>query len=102
MNIRDFLKTHTSRIIISIILGLGISSLFRRVCKGRNCIILKGPSIKETRNSIYGIDGRCYKYIPYMVKCDKNNKNIKTEDSLIEEKKPFTQYTNSLELINNN
>ena len=92
MNIRDFLKTQTSRTIISIILGLGISSLFRRVCKGRNCIILKGPNIKETTKSVYGINGQCYKYIPYMVNCDKNNQNIKTDDSVLKEDKPFTQY----------
>ena len=37
---------------------------------------------------------QCYKYIPYMVNCDKNNQNIKTDDSVLKEDKPFTQYTN--------
>ena len=35
-------KDKYGKIIISIIWGLGLAALFRRVCKGRNCIVIKG------------------------------------------------------------
>ena len=41
------------KLIVSIILGLGIASLFKKVCEGRNCIIIKGPSINEVESNTY-------------------------------------------------
>ena len=41
------LENESMAIIISIILGLGLASLFRQVCKGNECIIVKGPNIKK-------------------------------------------------------
>ena len=38
MNIKRLLNTHLGRIIISILLGLGLASLFRKVCTDKNCI----------------------------------------------------------------
>jgi len=35
-------KDKYGKIIISVIWGLGLAALFRRVCEGRNCIVIKG------------------------------------------------------------
>ena len=56
-------------IIVSIILGLGLASLFRQACKGNSCIIAKGPNVKEISKKVYKIDEKCYKYTPYATKC---------------------------------
>ena len=55
--------------IISIILGLGLASLFRQACKGDSCIIAKGPNIQEISKKIYKIDEKCYKYTPRATNC---------------------------------
>ena len=60
---------YTGKFIISIILGLGIAALFRKVCNDRDCIVIKGPNIKETENNIYAFDGKCYKYKAEASKC---------------------------------
>ena len=44
-----FLKRDIGRIIISIIWGFGLATLFRKICKGKNCIILKAPEPKEIK-----------------------------------------------------
>ena len=62
------LKTDTGRTIISIILGLGFASMFRRICKQNNCLVIKGPKIKEM-DKYYRIDKKCYKYKPYPINC---------------------------------
>ena len=67
--IRRLRDNYTGKLIISIILGLGIAALFRKVCNDRDCIVIKGPNIKETESNIYAFDGRCYKYKAKATKC---------------------------------
>ena len=35
------------KVIIPILLGLGLATMFRKVCKDRNCIVFKAPGIKK-------------------------------------------------------
>lgn len=56
--------------IISIILGLGLASLFRQVCKDDKCRVVKGPNLKEIEKNIYKIDDKCYRYKPVATMCD--------------------------------
>lgn len=70
-----FFNTLMGRIIISIIWGLGLSCLFRKVCKGRNCIIYKAPDNNIIKKNIYKYDKKCYKFNTEITDC-KNKKSI--------------------------
>ena len=39
--IKKLAKNETGKVIISIILGLGLSALFRKVCHDRSCLVIK-------------------------------------------------------------
>ena len=65
------LKSREGIVIISIIWGFGIASLFRRVCRENNCIIVKGPNSDNVRKTIYRNRKKCYRFNPYVVKCQK-------------------------------
>ncbi len=67
------MKTHIGKTIISIILGLGISALFRKVCNDRECIVIKGPPYEEVIKNIYSFDGNCYKYKVKATSCNNLN-----------------------------
>lgn len=67
--LRNVLKNRNARIIFSIIWGLGLSAIFRKSCKGRNCIVLKAPPPKEVQNNVYKFNNKCYKYTPRNVNC---------------------------------
>jgi len=67
----DTLNNKEGRILLSIIWGLGLATLFRRVCIGRNCIIIKPPNLKEVRDNIYGFEGKCYRFDTKSAKCNK-------------------------------
>lgn len=54
---------------MSVIIGFGLATLFRRVCKGKGCVIVKSPPLKDLEKYLYRIDGKCYKYRPYAVSC---------------------------------
>jgi hypothetical protein len=64
------LRSREGEIFISVILGFGIATLFRRVCKGRSCVVIKGPKLSEVQEYVYRIDDRCYQYKPRMVACE--------------------------------
>lgn len=65
----EVFKSKESLILLSIILGFGLATMFKRVCKDQTCIVIKGPPMKEINNTIYRIDDACYKYTPEATKC---------------------------------
>tara|TARA_B100000941_G_scaffold123729_1_gene87444 strand:- start:1246 stop:1458 length:213 start_codon:yes stop_codon:yes gene_type:complete len=68
--ILDVLKTERGRIVMSIVLGLGLAVMFRRICSKDTCLIIKGPKGIDIKDFHYKIDKTCYKYNPYPVNCD--------------------------------
>jgi len=79
MNLGKFVHTETGRIIMSILLGLGLASLFRTVCKDQNCLIFRAPPLDEFKDKVYKSDGKCVKYSPVPTKCSLNAKTITFE-----------------------
>ena len=69
---KQILSNRTGVILISIIWGLGLSAIFRKVCKGRGCILIKAPDPNDVKKQVYQYDKKCYKYKPYTVKCTEN------------------------------
>jgi hypothetical protein len=69
--------------IISIIWGLGIAMFFRKSCKGRSCIIIKGPKPDDMNNKIFAFNDKCYKYTAATTSCKAppNADNVQTIDT---------------------
>jgi len=63
-------------ILISIILGIGLASLFRKACKDRNCFIFKGPPLDEIKDNIYKYEKDCYTFNENLIKCGNKEKSI--------------------------
>lgn len=61
-NLMKKLHSRAGRIIVSVILGLGIASLFRPMCQQRDCIDFKGPDLKDIEQNIYRYNNKCYKF----------------------------------------
>ena len=76
MYLRRLIYGDVGKVIISIILGLGLATLFRKVCNDRNCLVFKGPEMSELDEKIYKFDDKCYKYKPAAKTCDKHKKII--------------------------
>ena len=47
MNFKRLLNTPFGIIIISMLLGFGLATLFRKVCKDKNCIVFNGPILSD-------------------------------------------------------
>lgn len=75
-NIQRLLNTELGRFFISLLLGLGLASLFRKVCKDKNCITFNGPIINDIDGKIYKYGEKCYKYSLTPSTCNKNKRII--------------------------
>jgi hypothetical protein len=79
MKMEKYIHTRTGRIILSILLGLGVASLFRSVCKGKNCMVFYAAPMEEINNKVHKYDNKCYKYVSTVTKCDKSKKIVEFE-----------------------
>lgn len=76
MKIQEFIHSNKGRMFVSILLGIGLSSLFRKVCDGRNCLVFKGPSYDKINNQVFEFQEKCYKYTADSKKCDAKKKIV--------------------------
>ena len=76
LNLGKFVHTETGKQIMSVLLGIGLASLFRTVCKGKNCIAFRAPPLDQFENKIYKSDNKCYTFNPVSTKCRTNAKTI--------------------------
>ena len=76
MHLSKFVHTESGKYLMSIILGFGLATLFRTVCKGKNCLIVKAPPLDDIQDKIYKHQGKCYKFTPVTTKCNTNKKNV--------------------------
>jgi hypothetical protein len=69
-----FVHTRSGKIIMSMILGLGLASLFRTVCKNYDCIQLYAAPLHKIEDKIFQIGNKCVKYKYNVAKCE--NKDL--------------------------
>ena len=76
IHLEKFVHTNTGKIIMSILLGFGLASLFRKVCKNKGCLIFYAPPLEKIQDKIYKSGDKCVKYNPISTKCDANIKTV--------------------------
>lgn len=70
---------------ISIILGLGLATIFRKICKDGNCMEFLGVPVSEFKGKIYKQDDKCYKYETKGEKCAPETKRVINIGKLMQE-----------------
>ena len=76
MNIKRLLYSKYSKFFISILLGLGLSTLFRKVCNERNCIKFLAPNFNDIKGKVFKQDDKCYEYKESQTSCQDNKKKV--------------------------
>lgn len=74
--IQKLINSNAGKYIISILLGIGLSTLFRNACNDRKCIIFKAVSPENVKDKIFKVDKNCYKYTHEQVKCSDDNSEL--------------------------
>lgn len=76
MYIRRLIYSNIGKYIISILLGLGIATVFRRVCKDRSCLVFKAPTMNKIKNQVFKFDDKCYVFKEHGRKCNPTRKTL--------------------------
>jgi hypothetical protein len=79
-NLSRLLNTKIGQIFISVLLGLGLATLFRKVCKDNTCITFNGPVISEVDGKTYKFGDYCYHYELFPTKCDPMRKTVEIDE----------------------
>lgn len=82
MNFARLLNSKIGQMLISIILGLGLASLFRKVCTDGTCLQFHGPVISEVDGKTYQFGEYCYKYDLFPVQCDSTRKTVEMDEEV--------------------
>ena len=80
-NLTKAMHTKFGKIVISAILGLGLASLFRRVCDKRNCLVFHAPPLAEINKNVYSHSGKCYTFAADSVQCNKDKQMVDFQPS---------------------
>ena len=73
-SLKALINSSKGKVILSIILGFGIATLFRESCKDRNCLVFHAPSMKKIKNKIFSYNDQCYVYTEKHSTCNPDKK----------------------------
>ena len=73
IRLKKFIGSRTGVIICSIILGLGLSTIFKMSCDSQSCIVMKAPDLSDKK--IIKYNNKCYEPSENIETCNKN-KNL--------------------------
>ncbi len=76
MYLDKFVHSTRGKYLMSILLGVGIACLFRAVCKGPNCNILKAPKLEDIDDKVYKFDNKCYQLTRNSINCQPARKTV--------------------------
>ncbi len=65
----NLMENKTIATLISFMLGVGVAAMFRPVCKGPECIVIRGPPVQDIRDAVYQFGAKCVEFSPRLVEC---------------------------------
>lgn len=68
--------------ILSALIGFGIAAMFRPLCKGPECVILRGPPVNDVRNAVYQFGSKCVEFQAKPVPCPKKGSAVEVVDAI--------------------
>ena len=68
--------------IISALIGFGIAAMFRPLCKGPECVILRGPPVNDIRNAVYQFGSKCIEFQTKAVECPAKGSPVQVVEAL--------------------
>ena len=71
IDIKRIINSERGKIVLSILLGLGLATLFRQSCTSNKCLIFKAPTLDQIKNKVFNYNNKCYKFTEKSVSCNK-------------------------------
>lgn len=79
LHLEKFVQTTNGKYLMSMLLGLGLATLFRNICDGDHCTDFFIAPYNQWKERIFKVLDKCVTYIPIPVKCDNKQKILSFE-----------------------
>jgi len=76
MYIRRLIYSPLGRYSMSVLLGLGLATLFRKACTDRSCLVFRAPPLSSIKGKTFKYDEKCYKFRESAHPCANNRKTV--------------------------
>tara|TARA_B100001250_G_C19798596_1_gene789918 strand:+ start:903 stop:1115 length:213 start_codon:yes stop_codon:yes gene_type:complete len=67
LSIKKLLDKPSGALFLSVLLGLGLASIFRKVCNDRSCLVVQTIPSKKLIGQTLTRNGKCYQWVPVTV-----------------------------------
>lgn len=81
-NISRLLNSTLGKILLSILLGLGLSTIFKQSCSGQSCITYHGPILGQIEGKTYQYGDRCYTYTIAPIQCSTVRRSVELSNEI--------------------
>jgi hypothetical protein len=82
-DLESFLKVPGLAALISFVIGFGLAAIFRPICKGPDCLIVRGPPVNDIRGSVYQFGTKCIEFIAKPVECPQKDSKKTVVETLV-------------------
>jgi len=76
LNVKQIINSTRGKYVFSLLLGLGLATLFRKACDSRNCLVFKAPKLEDIKGKIFSHNEKCYEFDEFSSSCNDNSGNI--------------------------
>jgi len=76
MKLQRFLHSEFGKYIISVLLGIGLASFFRKACNDRKCVKYVAPRTKDIKGKTFKYNDKCYTFEENAETCNPNKRMI--------------------------
>jgi|TARA_R110002012_G_scaffold237647_1_gene411373 hypothetical protein len=76
INFKRLLYSPVGKIFISIILGLGLATLFRKACNNRSCLVFHAAPLDKIKGQVFQYGEKCYKFSPKAESCELTKEKV--------------------------
>jgi len=81
-NIGRLIKSPLGKVLLSILLGLGLSTIFKQSCSGQSCITYHGPILGQIEGKTYQYGERCYTYTIAPIQCSSVRRSVELSNEI--------------------
>jgi hypothetical protein len=76
MLIKKMVRSSYGQVVMAVLLGFGLSTLFRKSCKEGECLDFKGPPLDKVNDHVFKFDTKCYKFTSVPATCDASKRIV--------------------------
>jgi len=80
--LQKLIHSKIGQILISMLLGVGLATMFRKACNDRNCVVFHAAPLKYVKDKIFKFNDKCYTFKENAEKCDSQKKIVEFEKKL--------------------